>query len=242
MCCSHAHSPARSLDVEGVDTSVMRSPRRGRARRWRATATGLRRRASMTSSKWLSPRESGPALPCGGRSGPRSEPRRRRRGQRRSSRRTDGRGGGGGRLDHPSYIGRWKARGSGSGVGSEKGKGGSKAPRTAAAWPMRRAGRISRALSPGGFEGRARGIICASTCPRPQRPTIIRRMSPEEISAAQSPMPAGSANRVVRDHGADRGPAWSDFADPLDPMRRASVEMRRASVERFTPGGAAGWA
>ena len=63
-------------------------------------------------------------------------------------------------------------------------------------------------------------------------------MSPDEIEAAQSPIAGWErATRAFATNGADRGPAWSDFADPLDAIARAfRPELRRAAVDRFTAG------
>ena len=60
-------------------------------------------------------------------------------------------------------------------------------------------------------------------------------MSPEEIEAAQSPIAGWErATRAFAGNGADRGPAWSDFADPLDAIAaRYRPEVRRQAVDRF---------
>lgn len=61
-------------------------------------------------------------------------------------------------------------------------------------------------------------------------------MSPDEIEAAQSPIAGWErATRAFATAGADRGPAWRDFADPLDAIAaRFRPEARRRSVDRFT--------
>ena len=61
-------------------------------------------------------------------------------------------------------------------------------------------------------------------------------MSPEEIEAAQSPIAGWErATRSFAGNGADRGPAWSDFSDPLDAIAaRFRPEARRQAVDRFT--------
>ncbi len=63
-------------------------------------------------------------------------------------------------------------------------------------------------------------------------------MSSEEIQAAQSPIAGWErATRAFATNGADRGPAWSDFADPLDAIAaRYRPEVRRQAVNRFTAG------
>ena len=61
-------------------------------------------------------------------------------------------------------------------------------------------------------------------------------MSPEEIEAAQSPIAGWDrATRAFAHSGADAGPAWRDFADPLDAISaRFRPEARRRAVDRFT--------
>ena len=61
-------------------------------------------------------------------------------------------------------------------------------------------------------------------------------MSPDEIEAAQSPIAGWErATRAFATNGADRGPAWSDFVDPLDAVAaRFRPDARRGRVDRFT--------
>ena len=61
-------------------------------------------------------------------------------------------------------------------------------------------------------------------------------MSPEEIQAAQSPIAGWErATRAFAHTGADAGPAWRDFADPLDAIAaRYRPEARRRAIDRFT--------
>ena len=61
-------------------------------------------------------------------------------------------------------------------------------------------------------------------------------MSPDEIEAAQSPIAGWErSTRAFATNGADRGPAWSDFSDPLDAIAaRFRPEARRQAVDRFT--------
>ena len=63
-------------------------------------------------------------------------------------------------------------------------------------------------------------------------------MSPDEISAAQSPIAGWErASRPFASLGADPPPAWSDFADPLDAIAaRFRRDVARGVVDRFTPG------
>ena len=61
-------------------------------------------------------------------------------------------------------------------------------------------------------------------------------MSMEEIEAAQSPIAGWDrATRAFAANGADPGPAWRDFLDPLDALAtRYRPEARREPVGRFT--------
>ena len=61
-------------------------------------------------------------------------------------------------------------------------------------------------------------------------------MSAEEIEAAQSPIAGWERQtRAFAHAGADRGPAWADFADPLDAISaRFRPEARRRPVDRFS--------
>jgi hypothetical protein len=61
-------------------------------------------------------------------------------------------------------------------------------------------------------------------------------MSPDEIEAAQSPIAGWErATRAFSHAGADQGPAWRDFADPLDAIAaRYRPEACQRSVDRFT--------
>ena len=61
-------------------------------------------------------------------------------------------------------------------------------------------------------------------------------MSPDEIERAQSPIVGWDrATRAFAHADAGRGPAWSEFADPLDAIAaRYRPEARRPAVDRFT--------
>ena len=63
-------------------------------------------------------------------------------------------------------------------------------------------------------------------------------MSMDEIESAQSPIAGWErATRAFATNGADRGPAWADFSDPLDAIgARFRPGERRSSVDRFTAG------
>jgi hypothetical protein len=68
------------------------------------------------------------------------------------------------------------------------------------------------------------------------RYNFFEGMSTEEIEAAQSPIAGWErATRAFASNGADRGPAWAEFADPLDAISaRFRPEARRQRVDRFT--------
>ena len=61
-------------------------------------------------------------------------------------------------------------------------------------------------------------------------------MSPDEIQAAQSPTAGWDrATRAFANAGADPGPAWSDFKDPLDAISaRFRPGRARRPLARFT--------
>jgi len=61
-------------------------------------------------------------------------------------------------------------------------------------------------------------------------------MSADEIEAAQSPIAGWDrATRAFAHVGSDKGPAWRDFADPLDAISaRFRPEAGRQPVDRFT--------
>ncbi len=60
-------------------------------------------------------------------------------------------------------------------------------------------------------------------------------MTPEEIQAAQSPIAGWERSmRAFAGEGADRGPAWRDFSDPLDAIAARFRTETRRSVDRFT--------
>ena len=61
-------------------------------------------------------------------------------------------------------------------------------------------------------------------------------MSPEEIEAAQSPIAGWDRpTRLFSAPGADPGPAWADFKDPLDAISaRFRPDRQRKRITRFT--------
>jgi len=70
------------------------------------------------------------------------------------------------------------------------------------------------------------------------RYNFFEGMTPEEIEAAQSPIAGWErATRAFASNGADRGPAWTDFADPLDAIAaRFRPKAQRRGPQRFTAG------
>ena len=61
-------------------------------------------------------------------------------------------------------------------------------------------------------------------------------MSSDEIERAQSPIAGWErSTRAFAGAGSGGGPAWADFADPLDAIAaRYRPEARRRAVDRFT--------
>jgi hypothetical protein len=83
-------------------------------------------------------------------------------------------------------------------------------------------------LTPGDFDGPGswRWLCLDHVREHNARYNFFDGMSPEEIQDAQSPLAGWDrATRVFSAPGADPGPAWSDFSDPLD-----------AIAARFRPG------
>ncbi len=61
-------------------------------------------------------------------------------------------------------------------------------------------------------------------------------MSPEEITDTQRPLAGWERpSRRFADSGADRAPAWTDFADPLDAIAARFQRADRGPPQRFTP-------
>ena len=99
-------------------------------------------------------------------------------------------------------------------------------------------GEFRAPLTPGNFDGPGRWHYLCLDHVRVHnaRYNYFEGMTPDEITAAQSPIAGWErSTRAFATGGADRGPAWSDFADPLDAIAaRFRPEMRRRPVERFT--------
>ena len=104
----------------------------------------------------------------------------------------------------------------------------------------REAGEFRAPLTPGDFDGPGSWQLFCLEHVRAHnaRYNYFQGMTPEEIEAAQSPIAGWErATRAFAGAGADRGPAWSDFADPLDAIyARFRPEARRQAVDRFTAG------
>ncbi len=122
-------------------------------------------------------------------------------------------------------------------------------------------GRRQRCSAPGCREpGEFRAPLSPRRFRRPGRPgewfclehvrehnaryNFFEGMTPEEIEAAQSPIAGWErATRAFAHAGADRGPAWRDFADPFDAIA-ARFRPRRPAAGRSIvsrPGSAMRW-
>lgn len=101
-------------------------------------------------------------------------------------------------------------------------------------------GEFRAPLTPGDFDGPGRWhYLCLDHVRvHNSRYNYFAGMSPEEISAAQSPIAGWEReSRPFASLGADRPPAWSDFADPLDAIAaRFRPGAPRPVVDRFTAG------
>ena len=99
-------------------------------------------------------------------------------------------------------------------------------------------GEFRAPLVPGDFDGPGawRWLCLDHVREHNARYNFFDGMTPEEIQAAQSPVAGWErATRLFSAPGADPGPAWADFADPLDAIaaRFRPGEPRRR-VARFT--------
>jgi len=101
-------------------------------------------------------------------------------------------------------------------------------------------GEFRAPLTPGDFDGPGRWHYLCLEHVRTHnaRYNYFEGMSPEEITAAQSPIAGWErATRAFATGGADQPPAWRDFTDPLDAISaRFRPEAGRRTVERFTAG------
>ena len=99
-------------------------------------------------------------------------------------------------------------------------------------------GEFRAPLTPGDFDGPGtwRWFCLDHVRAHNARYNFFEGMSTEEIEAAQSPIAGWErATRAFATNGADAGPPWRDFADPLDAISaRFRPETRRQHVDRFT--------
>lgn len=108
-------------------------------------------------------------------------------------------------------------------------------------------GEYKAPVEPGDFDGPGRWRFLCLDHVRAHNASYnyFEGMSPEEISDAQTPYAGWErATRAFATMGTDRGPAWSDFSDPLDaiaarfqrrgtgqsPSRFSAAERRALSV------------
>ena len=102
----------------------------------------------------------------------------------------------------------------------------------------REPGEYRAPLSPGDFDGPGtwRWLCLPHVREHNARYNFFEGMTTEEIEAAQSPLAGWDRpTRIFSAPGADPGPAWADFSDPLDAIsaRFRPVEARRP-IARFT--------
>lgn len=99
-------------------------------------------------------------------------------------------------------------------------------------------GEFRAPLTPGDFDGPGqwRWLCLEHVRAHNARYNYFEGMTPDEIEAAQSPIAGWErATRAFAHSGGDNGPAWRDFADPLDAIgARYRPESRRRAVDRFT--------
>jgi hypothetical protein len=102
----------------------------------------------------------------------------------------------------------------------------------------REPGEFRAPLTPGDFDGPGTWQFFCLEHVREHnaRYNFFEGMTPEEIEAAQSPIAGWErATRAFAHAGADAGPAWRDFADPLDAIAaRFRPAEGRQRVNRFT--------
>ncbi len=99
-------------------------------------------------------------------------------------------------------------------------------------------GEFRAPLTPGDFDGPGEWqyLCLGHVRAHNARYNYFTGMSMNEIEAARSPIAGWErATRAFATNGADRGPAWGDFWDPLDAIAaRFRPGARRHSVDRFT--------
>ena len=99
-------------------------------------------------------------------------------------------------------------------------------------------GEFRAPLSPSDFDGPGtwRWLCLEHVREHNAKYNFFDGMSPDEIEQAQSPIAGWDrATRAFAHAGSDSGPAWRDFADPLDAIAaRYRPEARRRAIDPFT--------
>ena len=99
-------------------------------------------------------------------------------------------------------------------------------------------GEFRAPLSPGDFDGPGawRWLCLDHVREHNSKYNFFAGMTPDEIEAAQSPIAGWERQtRAFSAAGADPGPAWSDFRDPLDAISaRFRPGVARRQMSRFT--------
>jgi hypothetical protein len=112
------------------------------------------------------------------------------------------------------------------------------AAKRCAAPGCRQPGEFRAPLTPGDFNGPGtwRWLCLDHVREHNARYNFFDGMSPEEIKAAQSPIAGWDRpTRLFSAPGADPGPAWADFKDPLDAISaRFRPDRQRKRIRRFT--------
>jgi len=102
----------------------------------------------------------------------------------------------------------------------------------------RQPGEFRAPLTPGDFDGPGtwRWLCLDHVREHNAKYNFFDGMTPEEIEAAQSPIAGWERpTRLFSAPGADPGPAWSDFRDPLDAISaRFRPDQKRTRHLRFT--------
>ena len=104
----------------------------------------------------------------------------------------------------------------------------------------REPGEYRAPLTPGDFDGPGswRWLCLDHVREHNAKYNFFAGMTPDEIEAAQSPIPGWDRDRQTRIFtapGADPGPAWSDFKDPLDAISaRFRSGIPRREMSRFS--------